>query len=268
MIRNSRREFLADVGRGMLVASVGTALSAEMGLAAFAAEESKAIEFGGLEPLVRLLQDTPAEKLLPVVVGKIRSGTDLKTLIAAASLANARTFAGQDYIGFHSFMALAPALDMSREMPKGQEALPILKVLYRNTDRMQELGGHMGELLEHVHADEHDVPNPGETLREAERNRDWKKAEETFARSMQGPVGEAYNHLQWAVQDEVDVHRVVLAWRAWATIDLTGKEHAHTLLRQSVRYCVNHEERMANNYGKDQYIVPDERSRSHPPGPA
>ena len=38
------------------------------------------------------------------------------------------------------------------------------------------------------------------------------------------------------------MHRVVLAWRAWATLDFTGAQHAQTLLRQSVRYCVNAEE--------------------------
>ena len=43
------------------------------------------------------------------------------------------------------------------------------------------------------------------------------------------PVGEAYNHLQYAVQDEVDVHRVVLSWRAWALLEFTGEEQAHTL---------------------------------------
>ena len=39
------------------------------------------------------------------------------------------------------------------------------------------------------------------------------------------------------VQDEVNVHRVVLAWRSWETLDFTGKEHARTLLRQSVHFC-------------------------------
>jgi hypothetical protein len=46
------------------------------------------------------------------------------------------------------------------------------------------------------------------------------------------------------VQDEVDVHRVVLCWRAWSTLDLTGAEHAQSLLRQSVRYCVQRESDM------------------------
>ena len=47
------------------------------------------------------------------------------------------------------------------------------------------------------------------------------------------------------VDEEEDVHRVVLAWRAWDTLSLTGPEHAHTLLRQSVRYCVDVERRRA-----------------------
>src|SRR5439155_23981489 len=38
-----------------------------------------------------------------------------------------------------------------------------------------------------------------------------------------------------------EVHRVVLPYRAWDLLDLIGKEHAHTLLRQSVRYCVKSE---------------------------
>jgi hypothetical protein len=33
----------------------------------------------------------------------------------------------------------------------------------------------------------------------------------------------------------------VLSWRAWETLDLTGKDHALTLLRQSVRFCVDAE---------------------------
>jgi hypothetical protein len=37
------------------------------------------------------------------------------------------------------------------------------------------------------------------------------------------------------------VHRVVLPYRAWEMLELIGQEQAHTLLRQSVRYCVKAE---------------------------
>ena len=68
-------------------------------------------------------------------------------------------------------------------------------------------------------------------------------AESAFASSMRGRLDSAYNELLHAVQDHTNVHRVVLAWRSWALLDLTGREHAQTLLRQSVRYCVERREK-------------------------
>ena len=97
MQQNSRREFLADVGRGMLAASVGVATAAELGLGSVFAEDGADFPtFGALEPLVSLMQETPLANLQPLLVEKLRSGTELRTLTAAGALANARTFAGQD----------------------------------------------------------------------------------------------------------------------------------------------------------------------------
>jgi hypothetical protein len=117
-----------------------------------------------------------------------------------------------------------------------------LKVLYRNSSRIQDKGGRKQEALHPVQAAELPRDRPGgELLREATRSADMDRAERTFAALLQGPAGEAFNHLQYAVQDEMDVHRVVLAWRSWALLGITGQEQAHTLLRQSVRYCVDTE---------------------------
>jgi hypothetical protein len=244
MMNRNRREFLADVGKGMLLASVGPALAADLGLApAFGAEGAERLTFGARESLVSLMEDTPADKLLPVLVAKLKDGTDLGALVTAAALANARTFGGQDYTGYHAFMALMPAYHMAAELPKDRQALPVLKVLYRNSRRIQECGGRNNEVLHPVEPADLPKDHPGgELLREATRHEDVKAAERTFAALAKGPVGEAFNHLQFSVQDEVDVHRVVLAWRAWAVLDLAGKEQAHTLLRQSVRYCVDAEQ--------------------------
>src|SRR5947207_3141164 len=101
MRNTTRRQFLADVGQGMLMASVGASLAADLGLApAYAGEATKELSFGALEPLVALMQETSADKLLPMVVERLNSGTELRTIVAAAALANARTFGGQDYVGF------------------------------------------------------------------------------------------------------------------------------------------------------------------------
>src|SRR5882672_3786350 len=169
----NRREFLAEVGRGMLIATVGSEVAGGLGLAhATAAEAEEALHFGSLEPLVVLMQETPADKLLPRLVEQLRSGTDLKRLVAAAAFANARTFGGEDYVGFHTMMALAPAFHMSQELPKETQPLPVFKVLYRNTNRIQEKGGRKGEVLHAVKAGHLESSPNGEVLRQAVRGKD------------------------------------------------------------------------------------------------
>src|SRR5262245_47938096 len=147
----TRREFLAEVGRGMVVATVGYGLAHELSLApAFAADLPEPLEFGQLEPLVRFMQETPANQLVAALTGKLRSGVELRRLVAAGALANARTFGGEDYVGFHTMMALAPALHMAGELPGAFQPLPVVKVLYRNTNRIQEKGGRKEEVLAQV----------------------------------------------------------------------------------------------------------------------
>ena len=246
MMNHTRREFLADVGKGMLLASVGPALAADLGLApAWAGEGPERLSFGDREPLVALMQDTSVDKLLPLLVDKLKAGTSLEALVAAAALANARTFGGNDYTGYHAFMALVPSYQMAKELPEERRALPVLKVLYRNTNRIQEHGGRNSEVLYPVEPAELPTDQQGgEVLRDATRKADLGGAERTFAALAKGPVGEAFNHLQFCIQDEIDVHRVVLSWRAWVALDFTGKEQAHTLLRQSVRFCVDEEQEL------------------------
>jgi hypothetical protein len=229
----------------MLIAGLGPTLTADLdlGRAEAAAAGGDRLNFGTLEPLVALMQETPLNRLLPVLVEKHQAGTDLRTLTAAAALANARTFGGHDYIGFHTIMALVPAYEMAKRMPPERRPLPVLKVLYRNTGRIHDFGGVKQEVLHPVAACE--LPagrDGGELLQAATRKAEFDGAERTFAALAKQPPGEAFNHLQFTVQDEVDVHRVVLAWRSWALLDLTGKERAHTLLRQSVRYAVRTEQ--------------------------
>jgi hypothetical protein len=239
----TRREFLAEVGRGMLVATVGCSVASQLELTSARADEpAAALSFGPLEPLVCLMQETPVNRLLPMLVAQLRSGVELRRLVEAAALANARTFGGEDYVGFHTMMALAPALHMAGELPEELQPLPVFKVLYRNTNRIQERGGRKEEVLRVVEPSAGvGEPPDGARLREAVRHKDVNEAERIFATLAQGPVDDTFNQLLWAVQDHTEVHRVVLPYRAWDLLSLIGKEQAHTLLRQSVRYCVKAE---------------------------
>ena len=248
----NRREFLVDVGRGMVTASVGIGIASELGLASAVAEETGArLEFGALEPLVRLMQETPVAKLLPVLVEKLRTGTELKQLVAAGALANARTFGGEDYVGFHTMMALAPGFHIAQELPPEQQPLPVFKVLYRNTNRIQEFGGASREVLRPVIATTTATPaNPGEFLRDAVRSKDAARADAAFIAVARTPE-DALDALLHEVQDDTEVHRVVLPYRAWDLLGLIGPEQATTLLRQSVRYCVKAEASWAKSGSRE-----------------
>ncbi len=245
MSASNRREFLGEVGKGMIIASVGAGLATEMGISPAMAEGSeRPVDFGALEPLVAKMQETPPDALQQELVKHMKSGTDLKQLVVAGALANARTFGGEDYIGFHSFMAMVPAYHMSKELPKDRSALPVLKVIYRSSKQIQAKGGRSNEVL-------HDEPSPemplkGELFRSM-RAIDLDRSERLLA----GLVGESpklgFNELMPLVQDSPEVHRVVLLYRAWDILGLMGMQHAHTTLRQSLRYCLDVEKRMVQN---------------------
>jgi hypothetical protein len=242
-MNTTRRQFLTDVSRGMMVATVGYEVAHGLGLTpAFAEQTADALSFGPLEPLVCLMQETPVDKLLPLLVNKLKGGTELRELLAAAAFANARTFGGEDYVGFHTMMALAPAFHMAQELPKESQPLPVFKVLYRNTNRLQERGGREHEVLKVVQPSNGPKGGiGGELLRETVRRQNAQEAEKLFAALAQRSPEDAFNDLLYAVHDQTEVHRVVLPYRAWDLLGLIGKEQAHTLLRQSVRYCLKSE---------------------------
>jgi hypothetical protein len=143
-------------------------------------------------------------------------------------------------------------------LPEKLQPLPVFKVLYRNTNRIQERGGRKDEVLHPVQ------PGPlpevrigGDALRDAVRRKDVAEAERTFAALAQLSDADALNHLLYAVQDQTEVHRVVLPYRAWDLLELVGHEQAHTLLRQSVRYCVKAESWQHNaTYDEPRTLLP------------
>jgi len=239
-----RRRFLAKVTQGTLLATLGRSLTSELGLMPTArAEEEKpaALHFGDLEPLASFLQETPVERLQLALLEKMRSGVDLRRLTAAAALANARSFGGEDYIGFHTFMALAPALQMASLTPEKARALPVMKVLYRNTKRIAETGGRSAEILHQLALPSTPRSLGAESLLAAIKAKDLPEAERIFAALAAGETKSAFDALLTAVQENLEVHRTVLPYRAWVMIDVVGAEHAATLLRQSLRYCLDAE---------------------------
>jgi hypothetical protein len=239
----NRREFLGKVGVGMLASAGGWAVADELDLLGIVhAKEPDRLDFGKLEPLVSLMQETPADALMPKLKTELDAGAELPTLAAAAALANARTFGGQDYTGYHCFMAIVPALAMSRRLSGNGAALPVFKVLHRNARRIQAEGGRRGEVLRRVEPVGSLDVDARSRLLAAGRSGEFESAEATFARvAARGPQA-AYASLQPLVRDNIDVHQVVLAYRSWDMMRLAGEENAHVLLRQVLRQCIDRDE--------------------------
>ncbi len=225
-----------------MIAAVGSSTAADLGLAGSVSANEPApgrLTFGELESLVALFQETPADRIVPLVIDELKRGTDSRRLVAAAALANARTFGGEDYVGFHTMMALAPAFHISQELPDARRALPIVKVLYRNASRIQDSGTAGQDVLRPVEATALSPgQSGGEVLRDQVRAKNLAAAEKAFAGSAARGALEMLNEVLFAVGDNTEVHRTVLPYRAWDLLSIIGPEHAHTLLRQSVHYCV------------------------------
>ena len=253
----TRRNFLESVGGGMLLAGLGSSLVNDLGIStAFADDGADSLKFGEYDALVDLMQSTPPDKLQAILVEKLSRGeTNLRQLLAAGALANAETFGGEDYVGFHTAMAMLPALQMTDSLPSERRPLPILKVLYRNAQQIQELGGCSKKTLRVMHAaEEATVDDVAIAIRDACRRPDVEQASKLFAPMAQASPLAAFNLLQPAMQDDINVHRFVFAYRTHGLADLLGKEHAYTILRQCVRFCCQSEQQRLDHKSPESPI--------------
>ncbi len=237
-----RRGFLNRVGSGMLVSAVGLTVVSELNLLGdILARDGERLDFGELEPLVAMMQETSADNLMPALKERLEHGVDLGTLVTAAALANARTFGGEDYDGYHCFMAMVPALEMSRRLSGKEAALPVFKVLHRNARRIQA-GGGKKDVLRPVRPDGMDDEKARSLLLSAGRSGNYDGAEKAFAALTKSGLKTGYAAIQPLVRDNIDVHQVVLAFRCWDMMRLTGEQNGGVLLRQVVRHCVQRDQ--------------------------
>src|SRR5262245_58976489 len=91
----TRRDFVAGTARAGALAAVGD-LAFLHNLAPVSADEARLTPgkvhlSPDIEPLVRLIEDTPQEKLIEAAAQKVREGTSYQQLLAAVFLAGVRS---------------------------------------------------------------------------------------------------------------------------------------------------------------------------------
>lgn len=133
--RTSRRHFLQAAAAGGALAGIG-----DMGflsqLKPVQAEETKldpnVVKLdSSIEPTVRLLEETPREKLLEAVAEKIRGGLSYREVLAALLLAGVRNIEPRPSVGFkfHAVLVVNSAHLASISSPDEHRWLPIFWAL-------------------------------------------------------------------------------------------------------------------------------------------
>ena len=196
---HSRRRFLADVGRGMLVASVGTSLANDLGsrrLGALSRQAPPRLDFGKLEPLVALMQETPPDKLHADPRRKARRGH-------RASHARRRRGAGQRPHLWRRGLCRLPLVhgpgpglsDGASELPTEQARCQCSRCSIATRTAFRPLAAGQMKCCTRSRPPSCRPIRAMMLLQQATRQADLKLAEQTFAALARGPIGEAFNHL-------------------------------------------------------------------------
>src|SRR5581483_577050 len=112
--------------RGFLQVSALAGLLPRVSLAEAALPRGSVRPGAGLEPLVKLLEETPRERLLEEVAARVKKGLAYKEVLAALFLANVRNVRPTPVgFKFHSVLAINAAHQSSLAGPDSDRWLPI-----------------------------------------------------------------------------------------------------------------------------------------------
>ncbi len=252
----SRRRFLksttASTLAGGLLGSSGLEFLNHASLRPISAEETqldpKVVRLQPeIEPLVRLLEDTPRNRLLEEVGQRIKKGVSYKEILAALLLAGVRNVQPRPAVGFkfHSVLVVNSAHLASMSSPDQHRWLPIFWALdyFKSAQArdVQEGNWTMGPV------DEGKVPQAHgarKAFQEAMANWDVEAADTAIAgfsrtHGMQEVFEEFF---KLGARDFRSIgHKIIFVSNAWRTLSLIGQQHAEPVLRSLAYALLQHE---------------------------
>src|SRR3954447_10394762 len=200
-----------------------------------------------IEPLVRLLEETPRERLLEEVAARVRKGTSYRDVLAALLLAGVRNVQPRPSVGhkFHAVLVVNSAHLASLASPDTDRWLPIFWALdYFKGSQAQDVregDWTMGPV------DESAVP-PARKAREAFTSAmdGWDEAAAdaavaSLARS--AGVNEVYElFFRYGARDFRSIgHKAIYVANSWRTLQCIGWQHAEPVLRSLAYALLNRE---------------------------
>ena len=250
MSNQGRRSFLATAGAAGLTLSLP-----ELGfigrLPAVSAAETKlppdSVQFADdIEPLVRLLEDTPRERIVKTFAEQIRSGTSYRAVLTALLLAGVRNVQPRPSVGFkfHAVLVVNSAHLASLDAPQSDRWLPIFWALdyFKSSQERDEREGDWTLAA----VDESNVPPPHQArqaFRRAMDNWDVEAADVAVAglcRSV--PAAEVFDLLaHYGCRDYRSIgHKSIYVANAYRTLQCIGWRYAEPVLRSLAYALLNH----------------------------
>jgi hypothetical protein len=239
-IRRDRRRFLGQAAGAGLLAAIGD-LSFLNGLPPVAAQEARVTPGQvrlrpEIEPLVKLLEDTPRERLLELVGQEIRGGLAYNRLLAALMLAGVKNIKPRPVgFKFHAVLVVNSAHLASLASPDSDRWLPLFWAL-DNFKGAQAQDVREGDWTMSA-LDESALPPAAQAKRrfsEAMDRWDEAGADAAVAQLARTAGAAEVYELFWryGARDFRDIgHKAIFVANSWRTLQVIGWQHAEPVLR-------------------------------------
>jgi hypothetical protein len=252
---SSRRQFLTTTASAAAFAGA-TQLGFLNKLPPVSAEEAKAdpkvVKLSDdIEPLVRLLEETPRDKLLEEVASRIRKGTSYREVVAALLLAGVKNVQPRPSVGFkfHAVLVVNSAHLASISSPDEQRWLPIFWALdyFKSSQAQDEKEGNWTM----APVDESRVPAPHKARKAFTEAMDrWDEAAADAAvagLARTAGANELFDTFaHYGCRDFRSIgHKAIYVANAWRTLNTVGWQYAEPVLR-SLAYALLARENSGN----------------------
>ncbi len=200
-----------------------------------------------IEPLVRLIEETPRQRLLEQVAQKIQSGTTYREVLAALLYAGVRNVQPRPSVGFkfHCVLVVNSCHLASLAGPDEDRWLPIFWAIDYFKDSQADEARRSGWHLQAVN--ESQVPTKEKARQafiEAMESWDVEQADVATAAIVRHlPRKDVFNlFAQYAARDFRSIgHKAIYLANGWRTLDAIGWENAEPVLRSLTFALLNHQ---------------------------
>lgn len=243
----TRRELVTQAARFGALATLGDPFfSAVFGAPANGHPGGRVPLASDIEPLARLIEDTPRDRIVETIAAKIRSGTGPLPLWTAALLAGARGVEPRPVgFKFHAVLVVNSAAQASLEAEKRDGLLPLFWTIDNFKDAQAKNAAEGGWYLKAL------APSSLPSVLEARAQFvqamaawDEAKAEHAIATLYHtagaNAIAELFFH--YGARDFRDIgHKAIYVANAWRILGTLGWRHAEPVLRSLVLALLYHE---------------------------